>query len=240
MPGSTEPREIGVELVEIGLFFLNVESRVLQRYEGRLANEAMPGVRPAYKNVSIRLQIAVPAAIGSRPHPFPRPSSCQADLIVAEFAELVRVHRNELLPHSACLLKSFRSLSGNPAFPALLRHFDAIILNQIREEYPGRHHPDDPVIDLRSTTQYSEAEIGTAVERALRSKNKGSCYSTDLLVLHTLQSKHKPYFPSTGMHVDEIVRLGRAYASLSAPRFKEVWFLNAYADSQGKRLYRLL
>jgi hypothetical protein len=119
---------------------------------------------------------------------------------------LIGDHRDKLFPWSGLSLCEFISSTGSPSFPSLLRHFDVIIVNEVPDSYPGRLHPDDAVIELRSVTQYSMAEIGASVELALRSKDH--CNS-DMLILHTIRADHKSYFPGTAMHAREIVTIGR-------------------------------
>jgi len=233
-----DSRRLEIELVEIGLFFVAQEDDGLHYYQRRFA-EVLAQHRPAYKGTLIRLQTSHAVVSSSRPHRFPHAKSTEAKLIVAEFEELAVKHRERLLPWSACLLRDFVSSSGLPVFPALLRHFDAILINKVPDSYPGRLHGDDPVIDLHSVTQYSMAEIDVAVDRALRSKDKGPSYTADLLVLHTLHADHKPYFAGTAMHTQDIVNAALEHVSLLKGRFNEVWFLNAYFDDT-QRLYRIL
>ncbi len=122
----------------------------------------------------------------------------------------------------------------------LMRHFDAILINDIPETYPGRVHSDDPVIDLCSGALYNASETAKAVQRAIEAKHmKGSSYTADLLILHTIKADHKPYFPGTGLPAGPIVQAGRIFAPTLTERFGEIWFLNAYKEADGTRLYRL-
>jgi hypothetical protein len=143
-----------------------------------------------------------------------------------------------LLPHSGRLLHEFTSAEGIPAFPTLLECFEAVMVQSIPESYVGRTHPDDPVIDLTSVTRYRADEILVAVQKALQSKDRGSSYSTDILVLHTSDAANKPYFPGTGMHSGTIVEAAKLSLPLLKERFNQVWFLKAYWTAQ-KRLHRV-
>ena len=226
-------------MVEVGLFFVNQENDGLRQYEKRFS-ETLSQYRPVFKRALIRLQISQAVVGASRPHRFPHIKSREADLIIGDFEELIRQHRDKLLPWSARLLREFVSATGSPSFPSLLRHFDAIIVNEIPESYPGKPHPDDPVVELQNVTQYCVAEIDVAAEKALRSKDRGPSYTCDMLVLHTVRADHKPYFPGTAMHASEIAAAAIRHLPSLKQRFNEVWFLNAYFSEQKQRLHRLM
>ena len=154
--------------------------------------------------------------------------------------ELLARSGEDVLASWGGLLQVFASKPQAPAIPTLMRHFDAIVICEIPDTYPGRSHPDDPVIDLCSTTLYNSGEIAAAVHRAIEAKHKkGPSYTADMLVLHTIKADHKPYFAGTGLPAGNIVETGRIVAPLLSERFTEIWFLNAYKEVDDKRLYRL-
>jgi hypothetical protein len=230
---------LDVELVEVILAFVNQEQGELRRYEQSLV-EVVSRLRPKFRNKKISLQISETAFSGTRPHAFPNIKSKEATSLISEFQELLAHSGEEILASWGGLLRVFGSKPGSPAMPTLMRHFDAIMINDIPETYPGRIHPDDPVIDLCSTTLYNSGEIAAAVQRAIEAKHKkGPSYTADMLILHTVKADHKPYGMGIGLHAENIVEAGKIFAPVLRERFGEIWFLNAYFNGDGKRLYRL-
>lgn len=97
------------------------------------------------------------------------------------------------------------------------------------------------MIDLCSVTMHDDDEISRAVQIAIESKlKKGSSYSTDLLVLHSLPASHKPYVSGIRLQSRNIVQAGSNLAPFVREQFREVWFLSGSLQPDGKRLHRLL
>ena len=237
---KTNGKHVGVELVEVILSFINQEQGELRHYEKRLT-EAIIRFRPMFKDKHIRLQMSSAAATGPRPHYFPKINSSEAKALIAEFEKLLYHHGPTILASWGGQLRQLNTTPNAQQLPILELHFDAIILNSIPETYPGRSHPDDPVIDLCSVTMHNESEIDNAVQRAIGAKlNKGPSYTTDLLVLHTLRASHKPYVEGIRLQDRNIVQSGTTLAPRVRERFREVWFLSGSLQTNGKRLHRLL
>jgi hypothetical protein len=242
---TAEGRELGVELVSLVLPFINQEQGFFGRYRDRFL-EAIQQDRPRFRNTRITLQLDHQHVEAKRPLRLPDPKSKEGAGVIADFRRLL-IEQFEMISTNwggkdgGAILDKLRSADGALRYPLLTNYFEAVIFHQLGAAELSGSMTDDPEI-ANPLPCYSETEILLAVRRALDTKaSKGSSYSTDLLVIHTLPKIGVPENSGIGMDVVRLIALGKGFLA-SMPelgtRFREIWLLNRYI-TDGRRLYRL-
>jgi hypothetical protein len=236
---TEEGTELGVEFVSVVFPFVWQEAAYFSKYREKFY-EALRPARPRYQHVAIRLQLSSNVVQGPRPHRLPEIDGADGKRLVGEFRDLLAQHFDTLHTSPGVLIEGIAADSTH-AFSTLLEHFNAIIMWDISQDDARKPHPEDPVIEPPIVI-YSSGELVEAVCRALAAKGrKGPTYTTDILVLHTLETPGKPHFSGVAMSSVEIEMLAReilTHEQELCQRFDEIWFLNAYW-TEGRRLHRL-
>lgn len=227
--------KMGFELVEVILAFINQEHRGLQSFQDA-AGDAVSAIRPLMKGKVVSLQLSHNVS-DVRPHFIGRDEGT----LVKELIELLRMKHQELIKQWGGLLLPLTANGTNPRISNLLKHFEAVLINDIPEAERERYG-DDPKFDFLSRNHFSTMEIDKAVHTAIMSKHeskKGSAYKTENLVLHTHPADHKPSSQFTWMYRDGIVASGRFHAAKVRNQFSQVWYFDSYTN-EGSGLFKLL
>ena len=237
---TSEGATVRAEFVSIVLPFVWQEGAYFCKYRDRFY-EALRQDRPRYQTVRIRLQISSSVVDSLRPYRLPHVDGAEGKKLVAEFRNLLAQHLDILRASYGHLIEDIASDAAQVS-STLLKYFNAIIVWDTSKDHPRKLHPEDPVIEPPIVI-YREDELLEAVRRSLETKaRKGAAYQADFLVLHTLRAPGKPHFAEPAMSADKIKPLARELLTNEqelCQRFKEIWFLNAYRDTGGHRLYRL-
>jgi hypothetical protein len=239
--------EVGVEFVSVVLAFVNQEHRYFDRYR-RAFLTAIQNQRPRFRNVTITLQPHREHVERVRPMQLPDISGPDGRALVADFARLLIDRFEELSAawggnHGGALLDQLRNTDGTLCYPSLSGHFGAILFHKVTSEDvpPSAMLSDEPFI-ADPVIWYENMERVAAVRKALDTKvAKGSAYSSDLLVVHTLPKPDVADVSGIAMQAEELIEFGRELLAATPEltrRFREIWFLNRYITN-GKRLYRL-
>ena len=240
--------EIGVEFVSIVLAFVNQEHSYFDRYRQAFIAALQPEA-PRFRNTRITLQPHHDRIERVRPMRLPKINSPEGRALVADFANLLAERFEDLSviwggADGGALLGDLGRADGTLSYPVLSDYFGAILFHRVSHQEitsPISVSVDEPVI-TNPVILYCDTEPATAIRQALGTKlAKGSAYSSEVLVVHTLLKAGVADVSGIAMAADELSNLLRellaARPELTA-RFPEIWFLNRYF-ANGKRLYRV-
>ena len=200
---APDGREVGVEFVSVVLAFINQEHGYFDRYR-RAFLTALEIQRPRYRRVKIKLQPHRDHVEHLRPMQLPDINSPEGRKLIADFGQLLNDRFEDLSTiwggkDGGALLNQLCNIDGTLCYPILSKHFGAVMFHHMTpQEVSANTTPLDeqPVIE-NPVIWYRDTETVAAVLRALGTKTaKGPAYSSELLVVHTLEFDH-PAWPTS-------------------------------------------